>query len=265
MEEEIIEETSEEGPSFLKILFSFVLSITYIVLGYIIYYEYPSIAYIIKILGFVGFLISLSYVAIKLTTWSEKLERKIRDYFLLWLEIAYTLLIISIIAFTIRLFIIQPFLVKGESMEPNFKNGEYLIVNEISYKLGEKPKRGDVVVFKYPKDPRENYIKRIIGLSGEKIKIEDGKIFIFNQSDPDGVELKEYYIPYISQTDQNISQEWTLQNNDYFVIGDNRLPGGSSDSRTWGPLPRKNIIGRVWFVFWPPQEAKVISLPQYNF
>lgn len=259
------EQTNTEEPSFLKIAFSFLLSITYIAFGFILEAEYPSIAMVIRVLGIGGILMTASYFVVKTTTWSQNIVSKVREYFLLWLEIAYTLLIISIIAFTIRFFIVQPFLVKGDSMEPNFHEKEYLIVNEISYKLWESPKRGDVIVFKYPKDPKENFIKRIIALPEEKIKFEEGKIFIFNKQSESGTELKENYISYVNQVDPSSNQEWTLEKNEYFVMGDNRLPGGSSDSRSWGPLPKKNIIGKVWFVFWPPGEAKIISHPQYSF
>ena len=258
-------ETINEKPSSLKISLSFLISVTYIIFGYILYSEYPGIANFIKILGVIGILVTFFYISIKITTWPEKFQSLIQEYFLLWFEIAYTLLFISIIAFTIRFFIIQPFSVKGDSMEPSFKNGEYLIVNEISYRLGKKPKRGDVIVFKFPKDLKENYIKRIIGLPEEKVKINSGKIYIYDKKDSNGIELQESYIPDSYETQSDTNQEWDLNNNEYFVMGDNRLPGGSSDSRHWGILPRKNIIGKVWFVFWPPREAGFISLPQYNF
>jgi len=261
----LMEENKNKEFSFPKTLFSFLLSLIYVIFGYLLASEYPNIATVIKILGVAGFFITAFYLAINVTTWSSNFQQKIRDYFALWFEIAYTLLVISIIAFTIRFFVIQPFLVKGESMEPNFKDKEYLIVNEISYRLGEKPKRGDVIVFKFPRDPKENYIKRIIGLPEEKVKTEDGKIFIINKNNPYGTELKENYIPYGNQVDQGMNQEWNLSRDEFFVLGDNRLPGGSSDSRSWGPLPRKNIIGKVWFTFWPLKEAKFILHPQYNF
>ena len=152
----LMEENKNKEFSFPKTLFSFLLSLIYVIFGYLLASEYPNIATVIKILGVAGFFITAFYLAINVTTWSSNFQQKIRDYFALWFEIAYTLLVISIIAFTIRFFVIQPFLVKGESMEPNFKDKEYLIVNEISYRLGEKPKRGDVIVFKFPRDPKEN-------------------------------------------------------------------------------------------------------------
>jgi len=259
------EQSLNEEPSFLKTLFSFVLSTMYIIFGFILYPEYPNIALVIRILGIIGLIVTVLYLAIKSTTWPVRITSKAKEYFLLWLEIAYTLLVISIIAFTIRFFVIQPFMVKGESMEPTYRNGEYLIVNEISYRLGAKPQRGDVIVFKYPKDPKENYIKRIIGLPGEKIEIKDNKLYLYkNSSSSQGTELKEDYLPYIDKVEGSTDKEWTIGEGEYFVLGDNRMPGGSSDSRMWGLLPRKNIIGKVWFVFWPPSEIKTISLPQYN-
>lgn len=259
------EKNNNDNFSVLKTFLSFFMSLAYLIFGYILTTEYPNISIAIIILGGVGFFITALYLVINLTSWSEKIQTKAKEYFLLWFEIAYTLLIISIIAFTIRFFVVQPFLVKGESMEPNFKNNEYLIVNEISYNLGIKPKRGEVIVFKFPRDPKENYIKRIIGLPEEKVRMEDGKIYIVNSKSPNGIELKEDYLPYLNKVDPNVEQEWVLNKNEYFVMGDNRLPGGSSDSRSWGPLPRKNIIGKVWFSFWPIEEIKIIPHPQYGF
>ncbi|PIR67603.1 signal peptidase I [bacterium CG06_land_8_20_14_3_00_33_50] len=253
----------EEKPSVLKIIFSFILSIAYIIIGYVISYSHPTIAQVAKIFGIVEFVITLAYIIVKTTTWPNQIQVKVKEYFLLTLEIAYTLLIISVIAFTIRFFVFQPFLVNGESMEPNFKDGEYLIVNEISYKIGKAPQRGDVIVLKYPKDPRENFIKRIIGLPGETVKIHDKKIFIA-QNNSSEIPLEENYIPYTEKIESDMNQEWLLGKDDFFVVGDNRLPNRSSDSRSWGLLPRKNIIGKVWVVFWPPSEMKFITHAKYN-
>lgn len=248
----------EKTSSVIKIILSFFLSIVYLVSGFLLTFEYPSISILIKILGIVGIIITFIFIAINFTSWAENINNKIKEYFLLWLEIAYTLLIIGAIALSIRFFVFQPFLVDGNSMEPNFSDGQYLIVNELSYNIGVKPKRGDIIVFKYPNNPSENFIKRIIALPGEKVKIQNHNIFI------DEKILEEKYIPYKNQTDAGENQEWVLENNEYFVVGDNRLPGQSSDSRLWGPLDKKYIIGKVWVIVWPPRDIKSINHPQYN-
>ncbi len=142
------------------------------------------------------------------------------------------------------------FYVRGSSMEPSLHNGQYLIVSKISYLFGE-PRRGDIVVFVSPNGGKEDYIKRIVGLPGEHVEIRDGAVWI------NGYRLEEPYlhspIPY--------SGSWTLGPDEYFVLGDNRA--NSSDSHSWGPLPRKNIIGKAWLCYWPPQYWGLI--PHYSY
>ena len=148
--------------------------------------------------------------------------------------------IITIIIFLpFRMYIAKPFIVSGASMSPNFETGNYLIIDEISYKLGE-PQRGEVIVFKYPNDPSRFFIKRIIGLPNETIKIKDNEVIIKNESYPEGMKLDEVYLK--KPTEQNI--ERTLGNKEYFVMGDNRT--NSSDSRFWGPLNKEFIVGRAF-------------------
>lgn len=144
-------------------------------------------------------------------------------------------------------------------MQPNFTDGEYLIVDEISYRLRE-PHRGEVVIFRFPKDPSQFYIKRIIGLPGETVTINDDKIIIKNKQDPDGFLLNED--AYLPMDDFSLGQiEATLTDGEYFVLGDNR--DQSFDSRRWGPLPRKMIIGRALFRAWPIERAQAIEVPLY--
>ena len=170
--------------------------------------------------------------------------------FFLW-DLFKTFIIVFIIAFVIRYFIIQPFVVEGGSMMPNFVDREYLLVEKLSYMLGQ-PKRGDVVVFKYPANPSTNFIKRIIGLPGEKVEISNNTVKIFNNQYPDGVIIDEY--KYLSRDIKTLPPEneilsTTLDQNSYFVMGDNREH--SSDSREWGILPKENIIGRTWLTIKP--------------
>lgn len=168
----------------------------------------------------------------------------------------FIIVIISLaIVLPVRFFLVQPFFVKGSSMEPNFANGEYLIINELIYRI-DSPQRGEVVVFKYPSDPRQYYIKRIIGLPGETIEIRDSYLKIYNQAKPEGFILDES--KYLSPGDKTPGEyKITLKDDEYFVLGDNRQ--ASFDSRRWGPLIRKYIVGRAWLRAWPIAKAEVIK------
>lgn len=146
--------------------------------------------------------------------------------------------LIVVVVIPIRLFIISPFVVDGESMHPTFENLDYLIVDELVYAL-KAPARGDVVVFRYPKSPSIFYIKRIIGLPGETVSINRGVVTITTTSDAT-LALTE---PYIVNEDATYTNDVSLGEGEYFVMGDNRP--NSSDSRAWGVLPRQNIVGRV--------------------
>ena len=144
-----------------------------------------------------------------------------------------------IVVLPIRLFIAQPFIVSGDSMDPTFANNQYLIVDEITYHI-EPVQRGDVIIFKYPNDQTKYFIKRVIGLPGETIQIESARVTIKNTANPQGFILTENYIAA-----QNLPQDHvltTLGPNQYFVMGDNR--GASFDSRSWGPVDKSLIIGR---------------------
>ena len=187
---------------------------------------------------------------------TEKLKVSAVKY---WLNFFWEILKIVIISLAIivpiRYFLIQPFFVKGASMEPNFLDGDYLIINEISYRF-EKPQRGDVVIFRYPLDPSQYFIKRIVGLPNEIIKIEDGRVIIYNKEISDeGIILDESVYLDNMYTPGNL--EITLKDNEYFVLGDNRR--ASSDSRKWGAVPRKYIIGEAWLRAWPFYRAGVVD------
>lgn len=170
--------------------------------------------------------------------------------FFLW-DLIKTGVIVFLIAFSIRYFLIQPFIVEGSSMMPNYVDKEYLLAEKLNYFLSA-PKRGDVVIFRYPNNPSTNFIKRIVGLPGETIEIEDSKIKVINQQHPAGVILNEEV--YLSAsvktlTDSRGKYTKTLNADEYFVLGDNREH--SSDSREWGVLPKTNIIGRAWLTLKP--------------
>lgn len=146
--------------------------------------------------------------------------------------------LIIVVVIPIRVFVVSPFVVDGASMYPTFENLDYLIVNEVIYRLNA-PMRGDVIVFRYPGNPSVFYIKRIIGLPGEKVSIDHGAITI---TTVDGAKMT-ITEPYIVNEDATYTKNVSLNEGEYFVMGDNRP--NSSDSRTWGPLPKKDIIGRV--------------------
>jgi len=163
-------------------------------------------------------------------------------------------LIAVVTVFLIRTFLIQPFLVSGASMEPNFGSGNYLIIDELTYRLRE-PERGEVVVFKYPNNPSTYYIKRIVGLPGEKVEIKEGSVYIFNSEHPDGLRLEEEYLPFNVNTSGSVST--SLSDSEYFVLGDNR--SYSFDSRSWGSLQKKYIIGLARLRLLPINQVQAFS------
>jgi signal peptidase I len=183
-------------------------------------------------------------------------------------EIVKMVFWVVVIIVPIRVFLIQPFFVQGASMEPNFEDKQYLIVNELGYKTTNvgsesnslftvKPfkelKRGDVVVFRYPKNPSIFYIKRIVGLPGEKIEISNDKVKIFNSENPDGFVLDESQ--YLSSSVMTSGETNLTLGEEYFVMGDNRQY--SSDSRSWGPVPEVDVMGKVVLRAWPISKASL--------
>lgn len=175
------------------------------------------------------------------------------------LELIKTVIISLAIILPIRYFIIQPFYVKGASMEPNFHDKDYLIINEFAYRFNE-PERGDIVIFKNPRNPKEFFIKRIIGLPIEKIKIYDNKVYLYNSEYSEGNIIEELYLPEGRDTRGNEIIE--LKGNEYYVLGDNR--DHSLDSRTFGPIAKDSIIGKVWVRGWPLDKFTIFEEEKYN-
>lgn len=163
-------------------------------------------------------------------------------------ELVKVVAISAAIILPIRYFLIQPFIVKGESMEPNFHDKEYLIIDEISYRF-QAPERGQVVVFRYPRNPQEYFIKRIIGLPGETVDIKDGRVFIYNDAHPEGFALAESYLPTDLATYREAEEQVAVGADEYFVLGDNR--GASKDSRSFGPVDKSFVTGKVLLRGWP--------------
>ena len=167
-------------------------------------------------------------------------------------ELVRFALIVLVLAVGLRFFVAQPFVVSGSSMVPTFTDKDYLIVDELTYDF-ENPARGDVIVFHPPAQPKGiYYIKRVIGLPGETISINGGTVTIANADHPNGFVLSE---PYISAPTNNVITK-KLGSDEYFVMGDNRP--FSSDSRSWGVLPRKNIVGRTFLRLLPVTHISVL-------
>lgn len=160
----------------------------------------------------------------------------------------------------VRFYLFQPFIVTGQSMQPNFHDGEYLIIDEISYRF-HAPKRGDVVVIQSPQDNSQFFIKRLVGLPKETVEIADGKVRIVNEQNPNGFVLTEDYLPGTVATYGN--NQVTLSADQYYYLGDNRM--ASSDARVFGPVNSKAIVGRVLIRAFPLNKFQVFSTPQYSY
>ncbi|MEI6529500.1 MAG: signal peptidase I [Candidatus Falkowbacteria bacterium] len=187
-----------------------------------------------------------------------------KKFFLFVWEIIKVAMVSAAIIIPIRYFLIQPFFVKGASMEPNFHDREYLIIDELSYRF-TPPARGQVIVFRYPRNPQEYFIKRVIGLPGEQVQIKDGKVIVFNEANPEGLTLNEKYLPSGLMTFNQDDMKVTVGPNEYYVLGDNR--GASKDSRYFGIVNKSFLTGKVLFRGWPVNEITVFNKnywPQYN-
>lgn len=174
-------------------------------------------------------------------------------------DLIETFVMAGAIFVVVYFFLVQPHQVTGSSMLPNFSDGEYILTDKVSYHF-RLPKRGDVIVFKAPKNQEKDFIKRIIALPGEKIKLEKGEIFI-NQE-----KLEENYLPStiitLPKSLVGEGQETVIPLDEYFVFGDNRQH--SSDSRDWGTVPQGLIIGRAWLRYWPLNKISLIHQASYR-
>lgn len=183
------------------------------------------------------------------------LFRKVSAFFL---DLIETIVMALAVFVVIYLFLFQPHQVRGNSMYPNFHDGEYILTDKISYRVGE-PKRGDVVIFKAPRNEEYDYIKRIIGLPGETIKISSNQIIINNTA------LPESYLDKIITSSGSFlrpQDQILVPENNFFVLGDNR--SHSSDSREWGFVPKENIIGKAWLRYWPPPAFGIVPAADYS-
>jgi len=182
------------------------------------------------------------------------------------LEVAKVVLVSLVIILPVRYFIIQPFFVSGSSMVPNFHDREYILVDKWTYALG-RPQRGDVVIFKSPTDPKEYFIKRIVGLPGERVLAGDNKVTIFNDRYPNGFVLFESgYLPeenitLCASNSSYCGRVITIDEGKYFLLGDNRQH--SSDSRVFGPVQQSDFAGLAWLRLWPLDRINFIPRVEY--
>ncbi|MGB9592521.1 MAG: signal peptidase I [Anaerolineae bacterium] len=176
-----------------------------------------------------------------------------QDRSISWLRETAETIILAVVLFLLLQLVVRNFRILGDSMLPTLETGQFVLVERVSYWFSP-PRRGDIVVFEYPRAPQEDFVKRIIGLPGETVEITGGQVYI------NGNPLAEPYVhgqPTLTYRPIHI----TLGADEYFVMGDNRA--ASSDSRSWGPLPRRNIIGRAWLCYWPPSRWGVIQRAAY--
>src|ERR1035437_1354960 len=177
----------------------------------------------------------------------EQIKTKSQSF---W-ELVRFAIIALIIVIPIRIFVAEPFIVSGLSMFPTFNNGDYLIVDKISYELGN-PQRDDVVVFRYPNDTTKFFIKRVIGLPNETVDIKGNIVTITNATHPNGFQLAEPFVKFPA----NNATHYTLKSNEYFVMGDNRI--ASSDSRYWGPVTKNLFVGKAFLRLFPITNIDIL-------
>ncbi|MBU0596986.1 signal peptidase I [Patescibacteria group bacterium] len=194
----------------------------------------------------------------------EKIKRRRAVRFfesvgIFFLELIKVALLAGITIGLVRYFLFKPFYVKGQSMENTFYEHEYLIIDEISYRFRE-PERGEVIVFRSPTNPEDFYLKRVIGLPGERVKVEENKVVIYNVEYPQGMVLDEGYLDIGDQTVG--SDNIVLGDNQFYVLGDNRE--ASFDSRRFGPIDGSEIVGRTWFRGFPFNRIGVFNAPDYE-
>lgn len=185
----------------------------------------------------------------------EEDNNLLKRIWLWFLDFVETIVIALAIFVVVYRFLFQPHQVKGSSMYDNFHDGEYLLTDKVTYRFRE-PQRGDVVVFKAPKNEDYDYIKRVIGLPGDQVKVSGGAVYLNNQRlDESGYldsRITTHSGAYLRE-----GQTVIVPPNEYIVMGDNR--DNSSDSREWGPVPEPNLVGRAWLRYWPVNHLGIVD------
>lgn len=182
-------------------------------------------------------------------------SKKVVSFFFDFLETIVVALSIFVVVY---LFLFQPHEIKGNSMEPNYHNDEYILTDKVSYRFRE-PDRGDVIIFRAPTNPDVDYIKRIIALPGEQVKIQNGQVYVNNQPLAEG--YVEGTTPLLPASTMQEGVPIVVADGELFVMGDNRAH--SSDSREFGPIDMKSVIGRAFLRYWPPQQFAILSQARY--
>lgn len=180
-----------------------------------------------------------------------------------FIDIIETVVIAIFIFVVVYFFLLQPHQVRGESMMPTFTDGEYILTDKLSYRF-HNPERGDVIVFRSPQNESIDFIKRIIGLPGERVEVIGGKVEVINGNFPQGLTLNETYIagdPTKPGSQIKEGEPYTVPADEYFVMGDNRAR--SSDSREFGAIKKSSIIGRAWIRYWPLPSLSFVPQVQY--
>jgi len=173
-----------------------------------------------------------------------------------WKDWGEPFVIAAILAIVIRTFLLGPYKIPTGSMRPTFMEGDRIFVDKLSYRFHE-PERGDIIVFKYPLDKSKDFVKRLVGLPGDKIEIHDGKLII-NGRLIDDPPFSEYY--YYNRDDWDFGKHGQIivvPEDSFFAMGDNSAQ--SSDSRNWGFVPRKNMVGKAFLIWWPPKRVKLVN------
>lgn len=183
-----------------------------------------------------------------------------KTFFLFVFDLIKLVALAFIIVWPIHRFVFQPFYVSGPSMEPNFYNNDYLIIEKVTYYFRD-PSRGEVIIFQSPVNPKDHLIKRVIGLPNEKLVIERGQILVYNRQFSQGLALTEKYLAVGTATPGQITIE--LKEDEYYVLGDNR--NMSLDSRSFGPIKEKDITGRAWFRGLPIKNLGLIKAPIFAY
>jgi signal peptidase I len=204
-------------------------------------------------------------------------QKQVRGFWFHVLDVLYNVIIIVVAVGVIRIFLVSPFQIEGNSMLDTLKDRQYIIIDKFSYRFVRDPMRGDVVVFRPPTDPKRHYVKRIIGLPEDEVIIRDGYVFLAD--DDQLLKLDEEYLNSHNQSrtfrspvsggDTN-EERYRVPEGSYFLLGDNRQ--SSFDSRSFRSsdlenamyVPRKNIAGRVWIVALPITKIHALELPEYG-
>lgn len=179
----------------------------------------------------------------------EEMKKRQSGLISFFKELPMLVLIALVVAWVIKTLIVQPFFIPSASMEPTFIQGDHVLVNKFIYRFVE-PRTGDVIVFKYPVDPTMDYIKRVVALEGQKVEIKNGVLYVGNKA------IRESYLAENAKTTSDFGPV-VVPKNRLFVMGDNR--NNSSDSRVWGTLPEKNLIGKAFVIYWPPPRIDLVK------